>query len=99
MSTEPNTGAEMIAAERKRQIDTEGWTPEHDSAEHCHGELQHAARAYLERSPWLWPWNRSGFKPSRGADPYPDGRIRDLAKAGALIAAEIDRLVAAGGVL
>ena len=36
----------------------------------------------------LWPWNESWWKPT------PDNRIRDLEKAGALIAAEIDRLLA-----
>jgi hypothetical protein len=40
--------------------------------------------------PELWPWSPADWKPS------PDGsyryRIRELAKAGALMAAEIDRL-------
>ena len=44
------TGIEIIAEERKRQIEVEGWKP------------------------------------------TPDDRIKELAKAGALIAAEIDRL-------
>lgn len=35
-------------------------------------------------APRLWPWDE--FKPT------PDDRVRELAKAGALIAAEIDRL-------
>jgi gamma-glutamylcyclotransferase (GGCT)/AIG2-like uncharacterized protein YtfP len=34
-----------------------------------------------------WPWDESAFKPS------PDNRIKELTKAGALIAAEIDRLL------
>ena len=34
----------------------------------------------------MWPWDLEWFKPS----PY--DRIRELVKAGALIAAEIDRL-------
>jgi hypothetical protein len=38
--------------------------------------------------PRLWPWERRWWKPT------PDDRIRELAKAGALIAAEIDRLLA-----
>ena len=91
-------GIERIAAERKRQIEAEGWTPEHDDT-HSKGELNAAAVAYatanLDRSMggedaafssffpsnWLVSW----WKPS--ADP-----IRNLEKAGALIAAEIDRL-------
>lgn len=98
------TGAELIEAERLRQITEEGWTPEHDDA-HGDGELLEAAIAYarvveLRRSGfdtvhlWQlpagvfagtgWPWARSRFKPA--------GDVRDLVRAGALIAAEIDRL-------
>jgi hypothetical protein len=36
---------EEIAAERKRQVEVEGWTPEHD-AEHWQGELAAAASVY-----------------------------------------------------
>lgn len=93
------TGIEIIAAERQRQIDVEGWTPEHDDT-HVKGELALAAYAYAlpecERpgvwdmhgtfTPSGWPWEPSLFKPT------PDDRVRELAKAGALIAAEIDRL-------
>lgn len=89
-------GVELIAAERKRQIDEEGWTPEHDNAHGAH-EMAAAARCYALCSyphytrimggatPGEWPWPREWWKPS--ADP-----IRNLVKAGALIAAEIDRL-------
>lgn len=97
-------GIQMIAAERKRQIDVEGWTPDHDD-EHDAGELAQAAAVYAMPPPRsvivkeLWPWTRSSWKPT-----LPEGgtestsaewrvaRIRDLTKAGALIAAEIDRL-------
>lgn len=83
------TGAERIAAERQRQIEEEGWTPEHDDG-HDGGSLAGAAAAYtLANEPLgasLWPWERSSWKP--GTD-----RIRQLEKAGALIAAEIDRLL------
>jgi hypothetical protein len=85
-------GVERIAAERQRQITQEGWTPEHD-AEHESGELGQAAVCYINHAcpvDWEihaeWPWLPSWWKPS--ADP-----IRDLEKAGALIAAEIDRLL------
>jgi hypothetical protein len=92
------TGAEMIAAERQRQIESEGWTPEHDD-EHDKGEMAVAASWYT-RITWFkmighpvpygdtppnWPWDASWWKPS-------DDPIRNLVKAGALIAAEIDRL-------
>ncbi len=39
------TGIELITAERKRQIEKEGWTPEHD-AEHTDGSLALAAVCY-----------------------------------------------------
>lgn len=84
------TGTEMIAEERQRQITAEGWTPEHDD-EHNTEEMAKAAAVYAiprtEREPifWnLWPWHDSWWKPG--------DRIRELVKAGALIAAEIDRL-------
>lgn len=90
-------GAELIAAERQRQTEAEGWTPEHDD-EHTKGELVHAARAYAScyQLPFFhaehagWPWDEASWKPN--ADP-----VRNLAKAGALIAAEIDRLQRATG--
>lgn len=122
-----NTGVELIAAERLRQVEEEGWTPEHDDR-HEDGELACAAACYAiphdERvqkvggrpaqvEVWmlelLWPWwqeyrgpdmpNR--WKPARAThstvfagvwNVQAADRIRELAKAGALIAAEIDRL-------
>lgn len=91
------TGAELIAAERARQITEEGWTPEHD-AEHAGESLAIAAccyalpptmRRYVDSTPRLWPWEARHWKPT-------ENRVRELAKAGALIAAEIDRMQARG---
>ena len=94
------SGADLIAAERRRQIDVEGWSSEHDDHEQPKGQLLEAAVAYcraarsavrqeiymLENNPPKeWPWELEWWKPNR--DP-----IRNLVKAGALIAAEIDRL-------
>ena len=94
-------GAERIAAERKRQIEEEGWTDIHDD-DFCHEELAEAAVCYalpkkyrvatiLFPSPRnlfevLWNWDIKYWKPT-------SDRIRELEKAGALIAAEIDRLL------
>lgn len=95
-------GAELIAAERARQVSEEGWTPEHDDqygdeplpdgdGEYVYSSLIRAAVCYaapfngLREPPPSWPWDESWWK----CDPDP---IRNLAKAGALIAAEIDRL-------
>ena len=84
---------ELIAVERAAHISREGWTPEHDD-KHANGDLARAASVYAlnaaspiyrtDGDPWLWPWDRSWFKPTN--------RIRDLVKAGALIVAEIERL-------
>jgi hypothetical protein len=82
--------------ERKRQVDEEGWTPDHD-AEHDTEALAYAATCYAtpaddrhhfdrESVPSAWPWADRFWKPT------PDDRVRELVKAGALIAAEIDRL-------
>ena len=42
------TGIELIAEERHRQIEKEGWTPEHDD-QHNAGDLVHAAAAYTKK--------------------------------------------------
>jgi hypothetical protein len=95
------TGAELIIEERKRQITAEGFSAEHDTL-WKNGELTRVAMCYIQHANALaqgykmgadvtnlpeWPfnWAESWWKP---ADP-----VRDLAKAGALIAAEIDRLL------
>lgn len=83
------TGIELIAEERQRQIEEEGWTAEHDK-QWAAFELAEAAACYAH--PFImstnleWPFDKSWWKPS-------ENRIRDLQKAGALIAAEIDRLL------
>lgn len=94
----PKKGVDLIAAERQRQISQEGWTPEHDD-EHDPGELSSAGAAYalnaacalwplngtpLDDPPVCWIWDRKWWKPK---DP-----LSDLVRAGALIAAEIDKL-------
>lgn len=91
------TGIELIAAERARQITTEGFTAAHD-AMHARGELHDAAASYMlaaincghpamQIPPREWPWAPSWWKPA--PDP-----VRNLVKAAALLAAEIDRLTA-----
>jgi hypothetical protein len=87
-------GADLIAAERQRQVEAEGWTEEHDR-EHDRGELVRAAIAYAwfalgheDAARACWPFD-GGFKPVRTGNL---DATRSLVKAGALIAAEIDRL-------
>ena len=88
-------GVELIAAERERQIREEGYTEEQDAKNNQLGELALAAACYAlpEGSTNimnLWPWDADDYKPSGSRDGEP--RIHELANAGALIAAEIDRL-------
>jgi len=103
---ELTTGAALIAAERDRQIAVEGWTAELDDEQDlC--ELAQAAKTYvsaaqiaargespstmrLDGTNTYWPWSPSWWKPS-------DDPIRNLVKAGAMIAAEIDRLLRSAG--
>lgn len=101
------TGIELIAEERQRQIDVEGYNKQHDS-QHNTSEFIYAAIAYAESAKvgvncreigivngneimmrkndkrLYFPWGEWNFKPTTD--------IRDLVKAGALIAAAIDRL-------
>jgi len=98
------TGIELIAAERERQISEEGWTAKHDDSQSS-GSLALAATSYVmpadrrvltdftkDAPPIEWPWGDDWWKPT------PNDRIRELTKAGALIAAEIDRLMRASAV-
>lgn len=78
-----------VSAERRRQVEGEGWTAAHDD-QHTHGDLAQAAACYAiyasGRSvpPDLWPWAMEWWKPK--------DRRRDLVRAAALVIAEIDRL-------
>lgn len=93
----PTTGIGAFDMERHRQKHTLGFTEERDDL-YSVCELTQAARAYAECAYWtgmgwelpkkemgMWPWDREWWKPS--TDPQ-----RNLAKAGALLAAEWDRL-------
>lgn len=103
------TGIELITEERKRQVEVEGFTLLHD-LKYKNQELAKAAVAYTIsdhfhpmdssaeqingvflsiRRTVFWPFKFEWFKPS-------NNRIEELTKAGALIAAEIDRIQALG---
>ena len=88
------TGVEIIAEERQRQIEVKGWTSDNDDR-YVDEQLAEAAATYAlpnlwrnspDRIPITWPFHNRWWKPT------PENRIKELAKAGALIAAEIDRL-------
>lgn len=88
-----SVGMHQIAAERMSQLDR-GYDDGHD-AKHVNGELIAAADAYLDAfdgEPQLaeavWPFDPSSL--------HINSPVSSLAKAGALIAAEIDRRWAAG---
>lgn len=109
----------MIAEERQRQMDEEGWTPEHDDG-HKDNALAWAAvcyaapgRVYVERhgtdqvtfvDPWpfrahsdlsgrgFYDWDKRKQQANYVQMPPPGNRLDYLVKAGALIAAEIDRI-------
>lgn len=91
--TEQPDGVARIAAERHRQISVEGFDLAHDT-QYTGNELALAAGCYTrppefrrgDHPPLAWPWLREFWKPSN--------RIHELEKAGALCAAEIDRLLA-----
>ena len=106
------TGAARIAAERQRQIEKEGWTPDHD-LQHRNGELVQVAACYMVNksdSGRLMGISQTGAGRciTESADVFrpmfplawdvswdkreKHGRLRSLEIAGALIAAEIDRL-------
>ena len=91
-----------IAAERRRQIEKEGWSTSHDDGYHK-GELAYAAACYAATTRPFKAEQKAG----RSYEPFtfysdlwpwfdmwwkPKDRRRDLVRAGALIVAEIERL-------
>lgn len=84
--------ARDVIAERRRQVEKEGWTAAHDD-KHSSGDLSAAAGCYalfseshpdVGRPPPQWPWAREWWKPQ--------GYRRDLVRAAALLLAEIERV-------
>lgn len=96
MSMKTRVALDLIAAERARQIWEEGYSPEHDD-EHDDQDLARAASCYaaIDRHPMLSNGIPGEWPSSWRWKPGPT-RIRELVKAGALIAAEIDRLLRRG---
>ena len=79
-----------VAAERRRQIEAEGFDYEHDDL-HSSGDLMQAAICYAMGATFvsgatfdLWPWDRAWWKPK--------DRRSNLVRATALLLAEIERL-------
>ena len=100
------SGIELITEERQRQIEVEGYSAQHDS-QHNASEFVYAAIAYTEAAKVgiicqefgnaseteiiLRKAEKGRIYPF-GWDFKPSTNVRDLVKAGALIAAAIDRL-------
>jgi hypothetical protein len=89
-------GVALIAAERARQVAVKGYDEEHD-AEHAQGEMAEMAASYalaacgeMPAAREFWPFALDGLKPFKPG-PKP---VDALVKAGAMCAAEIDRIVA-----
>lgn len=88
-----------IEAKRTEQIVKHGYSASHDDR-HTHGELALGAIAYTAQGVGrdgsrYWPFDQETFKPKRPSLSNSDvlaARIANLTKAGALIAAEIERL-------
>jgi hypothetical protein len=77
----PSTGAQLVAGERRRQIDVEEWTEEHDRG-HGPERLAAAGYAYMTGHRDRWPWDSVHWKPKN--------KLRDLIRAGALYQAAVD---------
>lgn len=72
-------GSELIAAERRRQIEVEGWTEKYDAV-HAFGELGLAGSSYhafgdFTQPPGRWPWEPRWWKPTTD-------RVRRFSKPG-----------------
>jgi len=85
-------GIELIAKERKEQIEKHGWDDSHDD-KHTDLSLRNCAIYNLTKDDNFWPSNWDvKYKKKMDAKNYKE----NLIVAGALIAAEIDRLNRAG---
>lgn len=93
---------DLVIKERMRQVDKYGYTDEHiknSPEDYGDEELARAAAVYSlpegyrfwsegrDRVSSFFPWDNEYWKPS------PDDRIKELTKAGAMIVAEITRLL------
>ena len=83
------TGIDLVKEEREKQINKHGYTTVHDR-HHPNKAVLYGALAYLNSaiySPTVgiedWPFKEESFKP--------EGDIKNLVKAAAMIIAEIDK--------
>lgn len=84
----PTRASADVLAERRRQVEREGWTPAHDDL-YSAAELPRAAAAYVlnganDKAPCIWPFHAKWWKPR-------DARA-NYVRAAALLLAEIERI-------
>jgi hypothetical protein len=87
----PTRASADVLAERRRQVEREGWTPAHDDL-YSAAELPRAAAAYVLNgandeapcAPCIWPFHAKWWKPR-------DARA-NYVRAAALLLAEIERI-------
>jgi len=102
VAPEQSAAALDVLAERRHQIEAEGWTPEHDDT-HTGGEMAIAAAAYVlgvstlsgrvKDGKRFLPWTYRVWPRAWDLKWWkPTNRRRNLVKAGAFILAEIERL-------
>ncbi|EPO9974865.1 TPA: DNA cytosine methyltransferase [Pseudomonas aeruginosa] len=92
-----------VQAERRRQVEAEGWTPEHDDEHACDEIAAFACFYAMPPAARDWDASSTGYGDTLGEAILPEGwepktgdRRRDLVKACALALAEIERLDRAG---
>ncbi len=88
-----------VQAERRRQVEAEGWTPEHDDEHACDEIAAFACFYAMPPAARDWDTSSTGYGDTLGEAILPEGwepktgdRRRELVKAGGLILAEIERL-------
>lgn len=81
-------GIELITKEREEQLKKHGWDTKHDD-EHINGELVDVAVCLMTKNYSKFPKNWDGFYMDKFMGKH---GVESLKVAGALIAAEIDRL-------
>lgn len=102
-------GLRVIMEERWRQVKVHCWSDKRDDtyvndelayAAACYAlpresriKLLNQGNETIYLREMLWPWAEQWWKPDESNKGSVDGRIEELAKAGALIAAELDRLL------
>lgn len=99
-ATAVGAAGQDVLAERRRQVEQEGYDPEHDD-EHPNGEIAAYAAFYaMPPAAREWPATETGYGDTLAQAIVPEGwpippngeRRRELVKAGALILAEIERI-------